>query len=256
MSKNELENTIKQLKGIKPNQEWVSLLKSQILNPAEQKQVTFVAETPILRQGFGMASKEIGIIDIISAIFRNKYAYASATLVFMVVGVFGFVNYTMPGDLFYPVKKIAEQTQQTPLQIAYNRSEDLVKVVTENKTQNLTPAIDEYKASISDAVKNLTNSLSQDNDKKSVEEIIEEVKKLQENQKQLETLGVDMGDGNEMSELDSALSTIVGNQIADLEEATLTAEQQTVLLEVKDLYKQEKYSEALEMILGMNEESI
>ena len=249
MNKNELVNTIQQLKEIKPNQEWVSLLKSQILNPAEQKQATFVAEIP---------AEKIGIMDAITGmIFRNKFAYATATLTFMIVGVFGFVNYTMPGDIFYPVKKIVEQTQsQSALQIAYNRSEDLVKVVKENKTQNLTPAIDEYKASMSDAVKNLTNSLSQDNDKKSVEEIIGEVKKLQENQKQLETLGVNIGNADEMSELDGVLAIIVENQIADLEKATLTEEQKATLTEIKDLYEEGKYSEALEMILGMSEESI
>jgi len=244
MSKNDLENKIRQLKEIKPRKEWAVLLKSQILNSATEKQVEMV-EIPAVK---------IGIMDVISGIFfQRKLAYASVlSLMFMVVGVFGFVNYTMPGDIFYPVKKIAEQTQQTPLQIAYNRSEDLVKVVKENKTQNLTPAITEYKASISDAVKNLTDTLAIGNDKKSVEEIINEVKKIQENQKQLETLGVNMGDTDEMSELDSTLATIVENQIADLEETTLTEDQQTILVEIKDLYEQGKYSEALEAILQMD----
>jgi len=243
MSKNDLENKIRQLKEIKPRKEWAVLLKSQILN-SEQKQVEMVE----------MPAVKVGIMDVISGIFfQRKLAYASVlSLMFMIVGAFGFVNYTMPGDIFYPVKKIAEQTQQTPLQIAYNRSEDLVKVVKENKTQNLTPAITEYKASISDAVKNLTDTLAIGNDKKSVEEIINEVKKIQENQKQLETLGVNMGDADEMSELDSTLAVIVENQIADLEETTLTENQQTILVEIKDLYEQGKYSEALEAILQMD----
>jgi hypothetical protein len=244
MNKNELVDTIKQLKQIKPNQEWASLLKSQILNPVEQKQAIFVAEKPV---------EKVGIMEVISGIlFQKKFVYASATLVFMVIGIFGFARFTMPGDMFYPVKKIAEQTQQTPLQIAYNRSEDLVKVVKENKTQNLASSISEYNASMSDAVKNLTDSLSKDNDKKSVAEIVNEVKKIQENQKQLETLGVNMGDSSAMSELDSTLSTIVKNQIADLDETTLTDEQQKILTEVKDLYEQGKYSEALEGILQMD----
>ena len=246
MQENKLINTIRQLKEIKPRQEWASLLKSQILNTAEQKQVVQVA----------VPAQRIGIIDIISGvIFQKKFAYVSATLtfMFMVVGVFGFVNYTMPGDIFYPVKKIVEQTQsQSALQIAYNRSEDLVKIVKENKTQNLAPAITEYKASISDAVKNLTNSLSADNDKKLVEGIIAEVKKIQENQEQLKTLGIKIEDSDEMSELESALAVIVENQIADLEETTLTKEQQTTLTEIKDLYEQGKYSDALEVMLQMD----
>jgi exosome complex RNA-binding protein Csl4 len=245
MYKNELENTIKQLKEIKPNQEWVSLLKSQILNPAEQKQVIVVAEG---------SSQKIGIMDIISGVlFQNKFAYATATLVFMIVGVFGFVNYTMPGDIFYPVKKIVEQVQpNSAVQVAYNRSEDLVKVVRENKTQNLTPAIDEYKTSVSDAVKNLTETLANNNDKKSVAMVLGEVLKLQENQKQLEVLGVNIGSTEEMSGLDGILATIVGNQIADFEQTTLTAEQQTELTKAKELSEQKKYSEALEVLLQMD----
>lgn len=246
MDKIELENSIRQLKEIKPRKEWASLLKSQILN-SEQTQVIQAVKTP---------AADIKIMDIISGIFsQRKLAYASAlSLVFMVVGIFGFANYTMPGDIFYPVKKIVEQTQsQSALKIAYNRSEDLVKVVKENKTQNLTPAITEYKASISDAVKNLTDTLASNNsDKNSVEELLGEVKKIQENQKQLETLGVNVGDSEELSELDTILASIVENQIADMEETTLTEDQQKTLLEVKDLYQEGKYSEALEMILQID----
>jgi len=247
MNTNELENKIRQLKEIKPNQEWVSLLKSQILNPAEQKQVIGVVEMP---------EQKVRIMDVIGGmIFQNKFAYATATLALMVVGVFGFVNYTMPGDIFYPVKKVAEQVQpNSAVQMAYNRSEDLVKVVRENKTQNLTPAIDEYKNSVSDAVKDLTETLESNSDKTSVAMVLDEVKKLQENQKQLEVLGVNMGNNTEMSELDTMLKTIVENQIADFEETTLTVEQQTNLANAKDLYEQGKYSEALEVMLQMDKQ--
>jgi hypothetical protein len=159
----------------------------------------------------------------------------------------------MPGDMFYPVKKIVEQTQsQTTLQIAYNRSEDLVKVVKENKIQNITPAITEFKASISDAVKNLTNSLSNDNSKDSVVAVLEEVKKIQKNQKELETLGISISGTEEMSELDSVMAIIVENQIADLELATLTEDQEQVLIDAKDLFEQKMYSESLEKILEIN----
>jgi len=243
MYRNQLENTIKQLKEIRPNQEWVSLLKSQILNSVEQNQTIKIAEVP---------TEKVKIVDIISRIiFQNKLAYATVTtLLFMVVGVFGFVNYTMPGDIFYPVKRIVEQTQsQSAVQIAYNRSEDLVKIIKENKTQNLAPAITEYKASISDAVKNLSDSLAQNNDKKIMEEIINDVIKIKENQRNLQVLGVNVGDEDEVSELVDLLSAIVKNQIADFEDTTLTQEQQKVLAEVKELNEQEKYSEALELIL-------
>jgi len=249
ITETQLIDSLKGLKEIKPNKQWAVLLKSQILDCNTEKQVEFNSTD------FVMVNKA-GIAEIISRIFsQKKLAYASATLAFLVIGIFGFARYTMPGDMFYPVKRIAEQTQQTPLQIAYNRSEDLIKVVKENKTQNLSPAIIEYKASISDAVKNLSDSLAiaKEGDKSAVEEIINEVKKIQKNQKQLETLGVNIEDPEQISELDAALSFIVENQIADLEESTLTDSQQEILEKAKELYIQGEYSEALEEILQMAE---
>lgn len=246
MEKFELENSIRQLKEIKPRQEWVSLLKSQILNPAQASQI--VEHTDIFT-----AERKANIWDLVSGVMhQKKFAYASATFVFLVVAFLGFARYTMPGDVLYPIKKVAEQQIQTPLKIAYNRSEELMKIVKENKTQNLAPAITEYKASISDAVKNLTNALTAQDDKQAVAQVIAEVKKIQENQMQLETLGVDMGGTDEMSELNEMLSQIVENQIADLSESTLTDDQLMILSEATSLYEEGSYSEALEKIMEIS----
>jgi hypothetical protein len=252
ITETQLIDSLKRLKEIKPNKQWAVLLKSQILDSKAEKQIEFNA--------VDFQTNKAGIGEIILRMFsQKKLAYASATFAFLVIGIFGFARYTMPGDIFYPVKRIAEQTQQTPLQIAYNRSEDLIKVVKENKTQNLAPAITEYKASISDAVKNLSDSLvvAKGGDKSAVEETINEVKKIQENQKQLETLGINLGidieDSEYLSELDAALSLIVENQIADFEDSTLTDEQQEALENIKELYAQKEYSQALEEILQMIE---
>jgi hypothetical protein len=236
-----MENIIKKLNQIKPRQEWVSLLKSEIINSSS-----------VTERKVNIIERKISVAQIISEIiFQKKFAYASMTLLFMIVGVFGFARLTTPGDIFYPVKKIVEQSQQTPLQIAYNRSEDLVRVVSKNKTQNLTPAINEYKASISDAVKNLSDSLAQNSGDESINKVIDEVIKIKENQRNLQVLGVNVGNDDEISELTNLLSAIVKNQIADFEDSTLTEEQQKVLAEVKELNDQEKYSEALELILEM-----
>lgn len=235
-----MEKTIKKLNQIKPRQEWVVLLKSEIINSS------YLAEPKV-----NIIERKTSVVEIIlRVLFQRKFAYASMTLLFfMVVGVFGFAKYTMPGDIFYPVRKIAEQTQQTPIQIAYNRSEDLVRAVVENKTQNLTPAINEYKASVSDAVKNLTDSLSNKKNKEPINNIINEVIKIKENQKNLQVLGLNVGNDDEISKLTNLLSTIVKNQIADFDDATLTEEQQKILTQVKELNEKERYSEALELIL-------
>ena len=155
----------------------------------------------------------------------------------------------MPGDLLFPIKKIAEQTQQDALQVAYNRSEDLVQIVKENKTQNLDSAISEFKSSMVDAAKKLTQDLAKNSDNDSIKLAIAEVKKIQDNQKQLETLGINIG---EAKDLDNVLALLVQDQIESLDEATLTDKQQEELSDIKDLYSQEKYSEALEKILLIN----
>jgi len=246
MNKVELSDTIKQLKEIKPRQEWVSLLKSEILSPAENKiQAT--------RNDIFAADKKPGIWDIVSDVMsQRRFAYASATFVFMVVCILGFTRYTMPGDALYPVKKVAEQQIQTPLKIAQNRSEELVRIAKENKTDKLEPALIEYKASISDAVKNLADALVANSNKEEVAQVISEVRKIQENQLQLQTLGINMGEDEEISQLNAVLASIVESQIADLEKSTLTEPQAEILSQVKELFEEEDYSGALEKILEIN----
>ena len=242
MNEKKLINTIKGLKEIKPRKEWAILLKSEILNADLTTQN--IAARP--------ASKAWNILEFLPVInYQRKLAYAFVTFVFLIVGIFGFAQYTMPGDLLFPIKRIAEQAQ-SPLQVAYNRSEDLVQIVKENKTQNLAPAISEYKISIAYAAKNLTKSLAQNSDKDSIRQVAYEFKKIQDNQKQLKTLGIDIGETKEVKDLDDALAVLVQSQITDLEKSTLTEEQQESLAEAKDLYLQGKYSDALEEILLIN----
>jgi hypothetical protein len=129
MNKLELSDTIKQLKEIKPRQEWVSLLRSEILTPAENK-------APVAQNDIFVAEKKDKDLGYVSDVMsQRRFAYASATFVFMVVAFLGFARYTMPGDALYPIKKVAEQQIQTPLKIAQNRSDELIKIVKENKTQ-------------------------------------------------------------------------------------------------------------------------
>lgn len=247
LTEKQLIGALRELREIKPRKEWVSLIKSQILEPAKtltEKEADFAKQNIPLRTW--------GISNLLPRLnYQKRLAYAFASLVFIVIGTIGFAQYTMPGDLLFPVRKISEQTQD-PFQIAYNRSSDLVRILEGNKTQNIAPAVSEFKASIADAAKNLVQSMARTNNKKSLEEIAVEVKKIQDNQKQAETLGIDISQTSEVKELDDALASLVKEQIDDLGEATLTEAQQKILLEIEDLYGQGKYFEALEEILLIN----
>ena len=155
ITQKQLIEQVKGLKEIKPRQEWVSLLKSRII--AERQTENAFQNTP---------AKKAGILDILPYVFfQKKTAYAFATLVFLVVGVLGFAQYTMPGDALFPVKKLAEQSQanlmgQTTLnkEIANlsNRINDLAQVAKDGRKENIPSVIVEIKANASELAKNFT----------------------------------------------------------------------------------------------------
>jgi hypothetical protein len=154
ITQKQLIEQMKMLKEIKPRKEWAVLLKSQIL--AEKQ-----AETKIIAQ----PTNTIGIMDVISSVFfQRKLAYAFTAVLFMIVGVFGFAKYTVPGDLLFPVKKIAESSQaaltgQTSLKqnvlTLNNRINDLAQVAKAGRKDSIPSAISEISANVSEVTKNL-----------------------------------------------------------------------------------------------------
>ncbi|TSC95176.1 MAG: hypothetical protein CEN87_188 [Parcubacteria group bacterium Licking1014_1] len=245
MNEKQLISAIKELKKIKPRKEWVVFAKSQIFTetmPSAKKQ------------------RFAGILDVLYLLTeQRKLAYALATFLFIIIGTFGFAQYTVPGDLLFSVKKIAEQSQATltggnNLKNSFDnydrRVQDLTRVVKENKENNIPSAISEVKLSMMGAVKVLTAAVAQKD--RNIKEIAAEVKKLKDNKKQLDALGIDIGETDGTKELDNVLAPLVESEINALEEATLTEEQQVKLEEIKKLYGEEKFSEALEEILLIN----
>lgn len=240
ITQKKLVSQLQSLKNIKPRQEWASLLKSQILS-GERAEVV-VQKTPVKTPGF---------MSIFSpTIFKSKTAYAFATLLFLVVGVLGFAQYTMPGDVLFPVKKLAEQSSanlvgQTALNqdIAKlsNRINDLALVSKEGKTSNVSPTISEISENASILAKNIKENKI--NDPVAIKEIAVSLKTL------ASVSGVDSKLSTGVKDL---YETIVETQISDLEKSTLTDEQKEILTKAQDLYKQEKYADALEQILLIN----
>lgn len=251
MDEKQLVKKIRQLQEIKPRKEWAILAKSQIFAEA-------VSENKAIK----LPDKTIGILDILSSfIFQRKLAYSFAALVFVIAGVFGFAQSTLPGDALFPVRKIAEQSQaaiigvnslQSNLEIYDKRVQDLMAAVKSDKKSNIPSAISEVKQSMSEAVKSIADAVKQE-DGRSIKDIIADVKKIEDSQKQLQTLGVDMGGAESLDELSNVLSPLVKSEIENLEKATLTDEQQDTLVKIKELYSQKEYSQALEKILLINE---
>jgi len=225
ITEKQLINSLKQMKEIKPRKEWVFSLKSQILSE------------PAFAKGFGEA-KQISILDILSSVFfQRKLAYAFAVVLFLVVGVFGFATYTVPGDLLFPVKKIAEQSKA-----ALTAQPELKQNVADLKTK------------ISELAKNLNaNSLK---DPQTAKEVADEVQKIK--QLQTKTFADVQGTADEKSlndalaSVNNVLAPLVQNEINDLQKTTLTDDQKNALAQAEDLYSQGKYTDALEKILLIN----
>ena len=239
MTEKELIGKIRELRQIRPSQDWVSLTKSQILGTST-----------------GLSASEESKLDNIISVFHVfflKPAYAGLIVVFVLFGLFGFSQNSLPGDLLYPIKKITEKSQavfvseeELPkynLEIANKRLEELNKIAQTNQVKKLAPAISEFQANVAEAAKSLAKVKGQD-----VEKIVAQTKKLEENKKKVEEV---LATKIETEELDNALSQIVESQIKDLEGRTLTEAQMKILAEAKADFEAGNYSEALEKILQL-----
>lgn len=245
LTQKQLIDQIKTLKEVKPRKEWAVLLKSQILESAAEKETIRVS----------VPAKKIGIMDVFSSVFfQRKTAYAFATLVFVVIGLVGFAQYTMPGDLLFPIRKISEQSQasltgQTALKQDManlnSRINDLAQAAKEGRKNNIPSAISEISANASVLVKNLKdNTKNNTADSQTIKDIASSLKTL------ADVPGIDLSENSDVKDL---YQTVVQSQIADLQKTTLTDEQKKTLTEIEDLYNQGKYVDALEKILLINQ---
>lgn len=241
ITQEQLISQVKLLKEIKPRKEWAVLLKSEIL-AGDQETVKIPAQ-------------KVGVWDLIGNLnfgfgASRKLAYSFAAFLFVIFGAFGFVEYTMPGDLLFPVKKIAEQSQaaltgQSGLEqgvtILHNRINDLALVAKEGRKNNISSAINEVKENASYLAKNLGSGSVKN--QQTLKEIAVSLKTL------ANVPGTDLAENPEVVNL---YQRVVVNQIVDLEKSTLTNEQKQILEEVKQLYADGQYIDALEKILLIN----
>lgn len=237
MTEKQLISKIRELREIKPREDWVVFNKSRILEK-EEKGLTFSLFSFIkeLKKGERF-------------VWGHRYAFASLVAVMVLFGIFGFAENSVPGDFLYSLKKIGEKSQtvfvsagEQPrwnLGLANKRLAELAKVVENNSSEKLAPAISEFQASVAEIAKSLA-------DKTPGKEILAEIRKLEENKEKVEALGVVIG---QSEELENALAQMVEREIKELENRTLNGEQEEALNSVKEDYQAGNYSQALEKIL-------
>jgi hypothetical protein len=245
ITEKQLIESLKQMREIKPRKEWAVLLRSQIL--AEKKtESKIVAQPAKFAEFIGMISSSL-FQPFSTAQSRQKIAYSFAAFAFVVIGLVGFAESSMPGDLMFPAKKMAEQSQaaltgQTGLKnniVALNsRINDLAQVAKEGKKSSIPSAIDEIKTNAKDLAFTLkANPVS---DQKTLKEIAASLKTL------ANVPGTDLSENSDVRDL---YQTVVQRQITDLQKTTLTEAQKTTLTEIESLSEQGKFAEALEKIL-------
>jgi len=240
MTEKELIEKLLALKEIKPNADWVVLTKNQILEKefileqkVEQKKSPFPFFFPIFRPVF-----------------------ASLVILLVIFGLFGFAQNSLPGDFLYPLKRISEKSQAifvsekelptVQLDLANKRLEELNKIAENNQVRKIAPAISEFQSDIAQAGKNLAKLKNID------KKIVEKTAKLVENKEKIEKV---LGANIDTSEYENFLKGVVESQISDLEKRTLTEEQKEILEKIKIDFEKENYSQALEGILILSQNS-
>jgi hypothetical protein len=245
MTEKQLIAKIKKLKQIKPKEDWVYFAKNQILNETLEPEKTSLSLVTFI--------KEIQRGE--RFVFRHKPAFAFLTVLAVFIGLFGFTQNSVPGDSLFALKKIAEQGQAVfisqkdqpkhNLEIANKRLDDLFKIAEENEVANLATAINEYQETVSKAAESLAKA-----DNPDINEINDVIKKLAEKEEKVKSLGIEIG---EAEELNNVLAKIVEAEIIELEDKELSSEQEEVLIKIKQDYETGDYSNALENILLLNQ---
>jgi len=254
MAEKDLIKKIKELSQIKPRKDWVVFAKKEILG-----------EEPSYGERFSAILEIFPRVIFSAGNGQRKLAYATLTIVVILVGVFGFAQHTVPGDLLFSLKKITEKSQtvfvseQTQLrhdfEIVNRRMDDLIKADENNQAKKIVSAVKEVQESISQVAKNLEKI---EEPERAIEAIIE-IRKIEERQEQIGKVlatGVEPGEErvNPIQELYKTPASVLIRSLESLREG-LDTEQIKLLEEARADFENGNYSEALEKVLRISERS-
>jgi len=231
MTETEIITSIRGLKEIKPDQEWVFLSKSRIL-------------------GVETANTGFRFPDYFRFL-TYKPALAAAACFAFIIGTVAMAKDSLPGDFLFPVKRIVERSQEAlvpkdklanyQFEQTTKRFNELTTVTEKKQTRNIDSAVSELKASLSQSAKNI--KISDNTNKK---DIVNEAKKLVEQKDKAEkALGVVINDDGE---LENAIKTLVDREIEDLDGRTMTDAQAQLLESAKQDVEEGNYGKALDGI--------
>lgn len=241
MTEKEFIAQIKGLRRIKPRHDWVVLTKKNILG----EDATYRGQCPV---------------SSFLEMFRFRLIFAPVLAVFILIGLFNFSQYSLPGNLLYYVKRAAEKSRavfvsveqkpQYELEMTNKRLEELNKIAQNNQVKNIAPALNEFQKTKVTAKKSVFNSIKGKSEKEAIKvakNIAPELNKINKNEEKVfGSLGIASEENASSSTTDKVIIELL---IKDGENSTLTEEQSRDLLEVKSDYENGDYSKALEFYL-------
>ena len=234
MTEKELILKIRGLRQITPKKEWVFLTKREILGEPEVK-------------------PKISWLEVFPRFFfQYKLAFASLVAIIVVVLVFGFSQNSLPGDLLFAFKKATETAQtafisqdaqlKNRLELANKRLEELTKIAEQNQSKKLASAIEECQISVSQAA----DMAMQVKGPQEARKVIPEIKKMEGNIQNLKSYGVEIGD---TKNTENIYKPVVDALLKDLENRTLTEEQQKLLTQAQETYETGNYPDTLSILM-------
>lgn len=234
---------IASLKNIKPKHDWVVLTKANILGAEEYQVLREAQVSPVTR---------------VLSHFRylNHPVLAMATIALFVFGaVFTQqAQNSLPGDTLYSVRSVVERAQfglssqeqsLVYMELANRRLDDLKKIAKENRVQNLSSAIREFEASVSDASKSLA-LLVENNPENALQASLEAIQLYKDKSQIEQILGTTIGEDG--GELENAAKVLIESELADLETRTLTEEQEVMFEQARTAFESGDYQTALEQL--------
>jgi hypothetical protein len=235
MDEKALINKIKELKEIKPNNNWVISTKFMILGQEQEK------------------SSLISVLEFFpKLVLRNsKLAFALVMVFGFITGSFTLAQNSLPGDPFFALKKITEKSAMAltseknipmaQLQLVSKRLDELNKIAKTNQMKKLSLAIEEFQASISKAADDLVNAKNLN-----AQEVVSETKRIKETKEKVESLGVVVGNTDN---LDNAYLQLIERELKNLEVSSLTDSQKETLKSAVEDFNAGNYDDAWVKIL-------
>lgn len=229
MREKEVIHQLKTLRKIRPNNDWVVFARKEIVGEEDS--------------GFH---------------FFLKPALTLSLLGIFILSSFAFAQNSLPGDTLYPLKKITERVKVAlapqdkkptiQLELTAERLRELKQIAKENKIEKLKPAIAEVSQTIPQTTKTIQEIVKEKKNIKNVKEIVKKVDEIEKTKKEVQALGIVVGDDELEKTSQELRKELVEDELNDLENRSLTQDQEKLFQKAKKYYEEGDYSKALETI--------